>query len=61
VPPGDEEALAAAIATLLTDQTLAGRLAAAGRERVSAHFTAAAMLDRMEQTLCDAATGGSTG
>ena len=34
VPPGDPEALAAAMARVLDDDDLAARLGAAGRERV---------------------------
>ena len=42
VPPGDEEALARAIAALLDDRALAESLAASGRERVRRDFTPAA-------------------
>ena len=39
VPPGDTEALAAAIARVLDDDDLAASLGAAGRERVMARYT----------------------
>jgi glycosyltransferase involved in cell wall biosynthesis len=39
VPPGDPEALAAAVGRLLDDAELAARLGAAGRRRVLEHFT----------------------
>jgi glycosyltransferase involved in cell wall biosynthesis len=39
VPPGDADALAAALNRLLGDADLRARLGAAGRERVLAHFT----------------------
>ena len=39
VPPGDPEALAAAIGRVLDDPELAARLGAAGRARVVEHFT----------------------
>ena len=39
VPPGDPEALAAAVGRLLDDPELAARLGAAGRERVVERFT----------------------
>ncbi|MFE9253720.1 glycosyltransferase family 4 protein [Streptomyces sp. NPDC006879] len=39
VPPGDAEALAAALGRLLDDDALRARLGAAGRERVLANFT----------------------
>jgi glycosyltransferase involved in cell wall biosynthesis len=59
VPPENAQALADAIAALLTDERLAGRLGAAGRAFVSGRFTATAMLDKMEQVLRTAA--GSVG
>lgn len=45
VPPGDHLALADALAKVLFDKSLAGRLATSGRERILAHFTVAAMVD----------------
>jgi glycosyltransferase involved in cell wall biosynthesis len=39
VPPGDPEALAAAVGRLLDDPDLAGRIGAAGRQRVIERFT----------------------
>jgi glycosyltransferase involved in cell wall biosynthesis len=61
VPPENAQALADAIAALLTDERLAGRLGAAGRAFVSGRFTATAMLDKMEQVLRTAADSvGST-
>lgn len=39
VPPGDPGALASGLSRLLDNETLRRRLAAAGRERVLAHFT----------------------
>lgn len=41
VPPGDEDAMAQVILTLLQDPARRHRLGAAGRERVQARFTAA--------------------
>lgn len=46
VPPGDGEALAAAIARALDDQTLRDRLGQAGRERVVERFTWRAAAER---------------
>lgn len=46
VPPGDGDALAAAIGRLLADPEHARDLAAAGRERVTTHFTPSALVDR---------------
>lgn len=48
VPAGNPAALAEAIAHLLDDRALAGRLAAAGRREVEQKHTKAAMLDAME-------------
>ncbi len=42
-PPGDAPALAGAVARLLADPELRRRLGRAGRERVAAHFSRAAM------------------
>jgi glycosyltransferase involved in cell wall biosynthesis len=39
VPPGDPEALAAAVGRILDDPELAARLGAAGRQRVLDRFT----------------------
>ncbi|GAB4178614.1 MAG: glycosyltransferase family 4 protein [Thalassobaculales bacterium] len=47
VPPRDPPALAAAIARLLADPELAGRLAAAGAARVRGSFSHAAGIDRL--------------
>jgi glycosyltransferase involved in cell wall biosynthesis len=48
VPAGNPAALAEAIARILDDPTLAGRLAAAGRREVEQKHTKTAMLDAME-------------
>ncbi|MGH8851269.1 MAG: glycosyltransferase family 4 protein [Casimicrobiaceae bacterium] len=50
-------ALAAGIDRLLSDQPLARRIAAAGRERVLSRFSFAAMLDRMEAVFRRAVDG----
>ncbi|MGH9366298.1 MAG: glycosyltransferase family 4 protein [Thermoanaerobaculia bacterium] len=48
VPPRDPAALAAALRRLLSDRALSGRLARAGRERVSKGFSSEVRLDRIE-------------
>ncbi|MCJ7544748.1 MAG: glycosyltransferase family 4 protein [Phycisphaerae bacterium] len=50
VPPGDPEALAAALARVLDDTELARRLGEAGRERAR-HFRAEPMVGRFERLL----------
>ena len=55
VPAENVPALAGAIARLLGDKALAGRLAAAGRDLVVAKHSSAAMLDAMEDVLRRAA------
>jgi glycosyltransferase involved in cell wall biosynthesis len=47
-PAGDVAALAGAIATLLSDRSLAERMGAAGRRRALARFSRAAVTDRFE-------------
>lgn len=47
VPPNDPAALAGAIRTLLGDPGLAGRLAAAGRDRVARRFSADRLVEDM--------------
>jgi glycosyltransferase involved in cell wall biosynthesis len=49
VPPASPTALAAAIRTVLSDQGLAQRLAAAGKARVYQKFSAAIMVQRVTQ------------
>ena len=56
VPPQDAAALAAAIARLLDDSSLATRLGEAARHRASADFSKEAMLDRMESIFRQAMT-----
>jgi glycosyltransferase involved in cell wall biosynthesis len=51
VPPGDPEALAAALARLLDDIALARRLGGAGRERAK-RFGTEPMVRRFERLLC---------
>jgi glycosyltransferase involved in cell wall biosynthesis len=46
VPPGDSAALAAALARVLSDESLAGALGRAARERVQREFDAAVILPR---------------
>jgi rhamnosyl/mannosyltransferase len=49
VPPGDEEALAAALNALVRDSALRRRLGAAGRERVEEQFTVEGMRARIAE------------
>jgi rhamnosyl/mannosyltransferase len=49
VPPGDVESLAAAMAEILADSSLARRWGEAGRHRVRQHFTLEHMIDGIEQ------------
>lgn len=56
VAPENVDALAAAIARLLSNRELAARLGTAGRKHVAKSFTATAMLNRMEEILRTAAS-----
>jgi glycosyltransferase involved in cell wall biosynthesis len=47
VPPGDSDALARAVSSLLPDSARCRQLGEAGRARVAAHFTVEAMMDRL--------------
>jgi len=58
VPPGDAAALAAALARLAADPTLRARLAAAGRVRVLARYTAARMAEGTLACYSEARCGG---
>lgn len=49
VPIGDQVRMARAIRDLVRDPTTARRLGAAGRARVEAHFTAAAMIEQFAE------------
>jgi rhamnosyl/mannosyltransferase len=49
VPPGDPGALAAAVRALLADPDRRRRMGAAARRRALAEFSAAVMIDRVEQ------------
>lgn len=51
VAPGDAAALAERVVALLRDAALRGRMGAAGRARVEAHFSAAAMAAQFTATL----------
>jgi len=48
VPPGDPQALAAALTRLLDDEGLAKRLGAAGQVRVGGEFEAARFVTRVQ-------------
>jgi len=68
VPPGNERALAEAMDRLLSDPALASELAAAGRERIAASYSARAQAEQLAalfrqrsertRTLVPAATSG---
>ena len=45
VPPGDVDALAAALRTLLEDPALRARMGASAGERARGHFSIARMMD----------------
>ena len=47
VPPGDADALARAVSSLLQNLARCKQLGEAGRTRVAAHFTVGAMMDRL--------------
>ena len=47
VPPGDADALAKAVSSLLQDPARCRQLGEAGRTRVAAHFTVEAMMDQL--------------
>ncbi len=47
VPPNNELALASALNRLIENPTLAARLGTAGYERISTHYTIAAMVDKI--------------
>lgn len=47
VPPGDADALAKAVSSLLQDPARCRQLGEAGRARVAAHFTVEAMMDQL--------------
>ena len=59
VPPGDQPALAAALRRLLGDAALRERHGAAGRARVQADFSAAAVVPRIEALYGRVAAGAS--
>jgi glycosyltransferase involved in cell wall biosynthesis len=61
VPPGDVEALRAALEKLLADRELRRRMGAAGRKRILELFTWGPMLDRLLETYDFALEGRARG
>ncbi len=65
VPPRDPVAMASAVRRLLTDSSLAARLARGGRVRVEKGFSSEARLDRIEalysRLIAERARGGASG
>ena len=61
VPPGDEEALTAALARLLGDPGLRARLGRSARERAERDFGIELMVDRVESLLREMVSGERTG
>lgn len=59
VPPGDEGALAGAVARLTTEKLIAGKMAIAGRKRVRELFTLRQMLSRTETVYREMLLSGS--
>jgi len=59
VPPGDPDALAVAIQTLIADPALRRRMGEAARERVLAEFTAGRMAERTLAIYRDVLNGGA--
>lgn len=57
VPPGDPEALGAALSALVADAGLRARLGAAGAERARREFSLPRMIDSYEELLSRAARG----
>jgi rhamnosyl/mannosyltransferase len=60
VPPGDHDALAAAIQALIADPALRRRLGEAARERVLAEFTADRMAERTLAVYRDVLNGAAS-
>jgi glycosyltransferase involved in cell wall biosynthesis len=58
VPPGDVEALAAAILRLVREPALARSMAEAARQRMASEFTLERMVRRLEQLYDDSLGGG---
>lgn len=61
VPPGDREALAAAILRLVEDEGLRARLGRCGRERVATRFTLPRFVEEMKERYLEATNRGRDG